>query len=722
MNPSTFLRTAATAIFLGGGAVAGCTSGTTSDLPGSDLPTNDDARDAGSSRDGTSPQTPQGLRASCGNGVREIGEDCDLGTQATAATYCSQRCKTRDLLAPAVSVVDGGSFARSLGAGRHPIASTANGYALAAIESGALVVLVYDAKGVAAGKITLDAASSPDADPSIAALPSGKYVVVWTDRAIDERDVAIAVVDPAALAVVGQVSHANAVTNASQFDADVVVVNGQVMVAWTDMSDAGLGPDVRYRIFDATTLAPATTTDQTLAATAAVEGSVTLAAVGATQWAATWRDGQSDGERLQARFGTTQWTVGPFVAGAAGNRPALVALDATHLLAVYGEGTDPGDSGVANTSNLRAVVLDAAVPSNIAPRWLSSGSNARDQPAAAMVGATPYVAWRSAAVPGDVNGEELWLQPLAWNGTTLDTTAPSMTLVRWPQHRAGDQRSPALTGATFAGGAVVTAWIDLGKTFGGSEGQGDVAFEIAPTPVVRGAGTPDDPPCPSGQRYCDSNCTSTSIDVTNCGNCGASCDAPPGATASCVAGECVVACSTGFHDCGGQCVSRASLATCGSSCVACSAPPANGTSTCDGTSCGFACNGGYANCGGGTCTNLGTDLANCGMCGFACGPVAHGTRACVAGTCAVNCSAGYHACGNSCADNASVNSCGGSCTPCTAPPNGAATCAAGQCGFACNAGFSACNGQCLDANDPVLNWVQVPARGRMTAFFSAVLA
>ena len=109
--------------------------------------------------------------------------------------------------------------------------------------------------------VALDGVASIDADPSVAALANGQYAIVWTDRAIDERDVAMTIVDPAT-STVRAVVHANAVTVGSQYDADIVFVNGQLVVAWTDTSDAANGPDVRYRAFDAATLAPLTTIDQ----------------------------------------------------------------------------------------------------------------------------------------------------------------------------------------------------------------------------------------------------------------------------------------------------------------------------------------------------------------------------------------------------------------------------------------------------------------------------
>lgn len=728
------LRAAPLALALFAGCSMSAGDGVVSDAP---VPVGCDA----SAPRASSSARPESVRASCGNGVRESGEDCDEGLNATSATACSQRCKTRDLLVS--GAVDGGA-ARALGTGRHPIAANAGGFALAAIEGGSQLVLrTYDSFGLATGAVVLDPSCSPDAAPSVAALSGNRYAVVWTDNAIDERDVALRVFQ-VGTTTAGPLLHANGVTNASQYDADIVAVGGQIVVAWSDTSDAANGPDVRYRVFDATTFAPASS-DQTLAATNAVEGSVALSAIG-SGWAAAWRDGRADGERLQGAFGSTQWTIGPYLAGASGDRPALAALDASHLFAAYGEGTDPGDSGVANTSRLRGVVLDAAAPTILAPFWVSSSPLAQDAPAAVTVGATPFLAWRTAAANGDANAEELWLKPLAWSGT-LDTSAPEIPLPRWSQHRIGDQRTPALAASTIAGGALVAAWSDLGTSFAG-EGQGGVVFEIAPVPIFRGDGSPDDPACPAGQRYCDSQCTDLSANANNCGGCGFVCDGITNGHGVCVAGTCTAACNSGFHACGSTCAVNNDVATCGAACSPCAAP-ANAVATCDGTSCGFACNSGFHSCGnacadntsvatcGASCTpcpappnavatctasacsftcnpgfidcdgvaangceaQTATDPNHCGSCTTACPrPASHGTATCSAATCAITCDAGYVACGAACVDTGSdTNNCGG-CGHACSTPNGQSACVSGVCAVAsCNAGFHQCGSTCASS-------------------------
>ncbi|MEJ2390156.1 MAG: hypothetical protein P8019_01985, partial [Gammaproteobacteria bacterium] len=50
----------------------------------------------------------------------------------------------------------------------------------------------------------------------------------------------------------------------------------------------------------------------------------------------------------------------------------------------------------------------------------------------------------------------------------------------------------------------------------------------------------------------------------------------------------------------------------------------------------------------GTCTDLQTDVQNCGSCGNACPPVANGTPSCGSGACTFTCNEGYERVGNSC--------------------------------------------------------------------------
>jgi hypothetical protein len=92
----------------------------------------------------------------------------------------------------------------------------------------------------------------------------------------------------------------------------------------------------------------------------------------------------------------------------------------------------------------------------------------------------------------------------------------------------------------------------------------------------------------------------------------------------------------------------------------------------------------------------------------------------VGGACTFTCVSGTHRCGDRCASDASPNSCGTRCTPCTAPANARASCDAGACGFACDAGYvkigagcvaipaprpvSPLSTSCVTSRSPTLTW------------------
>ncbi|HUJ24865.1 MAG TPA: hypothetical protein VLW85_02525 [Myxococcales bacterium] len=69
-----------------------------------------------------------------------------------------------------------------------------------------------------------------------------------------------------------------------------------------------------------------------------------------------------------------------------------------------------------------------------------------------------------------------------------------------------------------------------------------------------------------------------------------------------------------------------------------------------------------------------------------------------AGACVLtSCNSGAHLCGGACASDTSAQTCGLSCSPCTAPANGSATCDSGACGIECNPAFHV-NGASCDAD------------------------
>ncbi len=429
----------------------------------------------------------------CGSGWRTLNKECDdgLGTNTSARRSCSSQCQVLDLLAHAPAIVDGGPppAGRSLGAGRHPIAVTdGDVFAVAYVETQPAVSLSlthFSRKGVASDVVTkFSGGSTPvaDSNPVMAGLPGGRFVVAYSELGGDgdELGIAMRVVTPGT-APSGMPRFANQGTAFNQHDPDVIVVGGQVVVAWVDDSNVATAPDLRFRVFDSS-LTPTTANDQTLAATAGAETDVALAAF-AGSWAAAWREvsgGQMETVRVVA--GNAAWSVGPFASGPVGDKPAIAELDGTHLLAVF-------TAGGAGSSKLQGAVLDVNATGAVTAFDIPGATTlGQSEPNVVRVGTRVFVAWKTERATPDPNGyaEELWLKAVAWNGATLDLSAAESTLPRWVAHRAGDQRRAALVASGLpAGGAIAAAWNDLGVAFGAGEGAGDVGLELLPAPPLR---------------------------------------------------------------------------------------------------------------------------------------------------------------------------------------------------------------------------------------------
>ncbi len=461
--------------------------------------------------------------AVCGDGSRDpVSEECDdgLGTASAVGRSCSSTCQVQDQLvvtqaagdsdASTDGSVDAGAppiaTARSLGNGRHPVATSDTTFAVAYLEPNAqplgMALATFSSAGVATGSVNRFGAHSSlvdKSDPVLAGLPCDRYAAAWTDFGGDGDGlgIAIALVDPAVTLSTAP-RHANVTTAYAQSDADIVWTGSQVVVAWTDTSNGSTGPDLRYRTFDGN-FNP-TSGEQTLAGTADLEGDVTLATFEGS-WAAAWRDdsvGDASGfEQIRVHTGGTDWTIGPaFLPPSTPGKIALAELDSTHLLVVYPVGIDPGDTGVPNAaSKLQAAVVNLAqpglvngidIPVNTAVEGAAAAGLSHALPNAVRVGSTVYLAWWTEAILGDPNGEELWFQPVGWNGVAVNWDATEFPLPRNPMHQAGDQRMPSLAASGLApGGALVSAWDDLGRSFGSGEGGGDVVLEVAPVPVLR---------------------------------------------------------------------------------------------------------------------------------------------------------------------------------------------------------------------------------------------
>ena len=428
----------------------------------------------------------------CGDGIRGIDEECDDGNTSNDDA-CTTSCFVNNFLSVAPAVNDSGKPAsgRYLGEGRHPVAADSDGFAVAYVEPGfappRVALNAFDPKGLRIGNPLLVSTGTKSkpllfSSPVVAALPGAKYAVAWTDfdGDGDALGVALRLVEPPN-APSGEPAHANKTTVFSQSDPDVLWTGTELVVAWVDDSDAVKGPDLRYRAFDAA-INPKSTSDQTLADSANAEAHVALGMFGST-WAAAWRATTSTGsETLEAKSGTTTWSVGPHAPPGTEDKPALAELDALTLLVVF----TVGDNGSGAGSKLRGALLSPSAPGGTAAIALDTGlTAAQSHPNAVRVGSRIYLSWRGAAASGDPKAEELWLREVLWNGSTITLGTP-LRLPRWDSHTSGDQRFPAFAASPLAPeGALVTAWDDYGLVFGKDEGAPDVVVELIPVPIVR---------------------------------------------------------------------------------------------------------------------------------------------------------------------------------------------------------------------------------------------
>jgi hypothetical protein len=164
-------------------------------------------------------------------------------------------------------------------------------------------------------------------------------------------------------------------------------------------------------------------------------------------------------------------------------------------------------------------------------------------------------------------------------------------------------------------------------------------------------------------------------------------------------------CSPGQTECPHGCVDEGSdVNNCGSCGYACPAGPAGTTPSCSAGTCTYACSDpGQTLCGAsqgqqGQCVNLQNDMANCGQCGNPCYSSESVLASCQGGICQMSCPAGEALCSGNCLDITSdSNNCGGCGTVC----HGGTVCSNGSCG--CSAGETNCNGTCVtlssDANN-----------------------
>jgi cysteine-rich repeat protein len=450
----------------------------------------------------TGPDGPTGPNV-CGDGWRDpAAEECDDGNTSSLPDSCADDCRVTDLLPVPIQLPDSGlppKERRKLGLGRHPIAAGDSGFATVFVDYSDqppdVLLKGFSAKGVPlAGIVTLASGQNQisDADPVVAALPNGKYAATWTDINADGdlRGVALRIVDPATGSS-GALGHANSSTAGSQQTPDIVWTGADLVVVWTEHTPS-MGTDfgnIRLRRFSSSGYPLGV--EETIANTGASEAQPVLETFGGS-WVAAWRYSNPaplEYMGVKTASGTT-WTVGPYQSASVQERPALVELDSTHLLAVFA-----AKSSVAGKDELRlfGTVLDTSLPgpttATFAIEPLAMGVELYDQtrPATARVGDRIYLAWRSGSA-GGLTHPELWLKELVWSSaaTSLDLSNEEIPLPRSAAHGDGFQETPALAAAPlWPQGALAAAWHDDGRVFGAIEGTPDFIVEFIPTPVLR---------------------------------------------------------------------------------------------------------------------------------------------------------------------------------------------------------------------------------------------
>lgn len=438
----------------------------------------------------------------CGDGIRDpVTEECDDGNGTAPPDSCSSDCRVEDILVLPGPGSDGGTPPaqdRSLGRCRHPIAAGSAGFAVALADASvspyALRLRAFTGQGTpgAVVPVATGPTVSSEADPCVAALPSGKYAFAYADLNADGdgRGIALRLVDPGA-ASVGTLVRVNTTTLGNQDQPDVIWTGNELVVAFTDQSKSGNFRDVRLRRFDGNGASKGG--EEVVSATTANEAGIALAPF-AGGFALAFRSSSGPvSEKVVVRAGGKEWTTETYAFGPTNDRPGLAELDATHLLLVYTVG---GASGVV--ARLRGMVIDtqasaAPVSFELAPLaapYASTPSLGQSHGNVIAAGGRWFVAWRSQAILATVEDEELWLKPLSWTvsggTTTLDLSAVEIRLPRGASHRLGDQQRPALAaGALAPGGSLVSAWDDHAKVFGSVQGLPDVVAELIPLPIVR---------------------------------------------------------------------------------------------------------------------------------------------------------------------------------------------------------------------------------------------
>lgn len=417
----------------------------------------------------------------CGNGVRELGEECDDGVAGPddPSRGCTSSCVVKDRL-----VATAPADERWLGAGRHPVSCGPAGGAVAFLESNSgdvrVAVSVFDQWGVLKGTAHLPIGLG-DSDPVIASLPFGGQVVAFADhQGASGLDISLVRIAPDGQ-LTGAAVTANDTTGLGQHSPDIVWTGQDLLVAWLDDSPSALpsasGRRICTRRFDPA-LNPLGGEDcgQERPFT---PGHPALAS-GAPGIARAWREATELGPAVMVQG--PGWSLELAINGEpdALDVPAVAWIDNQSLLVVHS----------AAEGRLSATVVDLAGVVLHGPTVLNPAPGAsRAMPALAVTQSGTFIAWyEPASSPDPDTGwsplyDELWLQRFAWDGASLQPAETAIPMPREAAHRPGDQTLPALAGC---GQLLVASWQDMATNFINESKHGDVAVEWIPTPILRG--------------------------------------------------------------------------------------------------------------------------------------------------------------------------------------------------------------------------------------------
>jgi hypothetical protein len=422
--------------------------------------------DAASDAHEPPPPPPHPTSKRCGDALRDPQlEECDDGPDDSAGLdVCSDDCRVRSAPISVLGETDGGAPETahgSFGSCPHTLAATDERLAIAFVdETGSPTLQLFSSLGTRRGDaraLASDAAPLLTPNPCAATLPDGRFVLSWSDTSSGTPDILMRTFDPER-GKLGAVRLVHESTAGSQTEADVLWVGKHLIVAYTDLLD------VKYRAFDAK-LRPVHG-DRLLETGMDLQSSVSLAAIGGSEWAAAFRSTDGVFEAIHVVSGNDTWSTELAAPSPIGDRPVLAALDAKHLLLAFTVGTDPFATGTASVARIRVAVLDLDAPGHVTTQELLPSSEPYKSNAAVLEQRHPrliaadgaaYLAWENDAPPGTAPSTVILLARFE-----LGTNAELIQQPEIPIDVGSDSLSdaePQLAATNlFPGGALLSAW------------------------------------------------------------------------------------------------------------------------------------------------------------------------------------------------------------------------------------------------------------------------